>query len=239
VVGRRIDPAVVLAGLFFAGDLVFWHLAILNTSVANATFLATIAPVWVVLGSRLFLGEGVAPRVVGGLVLCLLGGAAIVGASARFAPDRLLGDFYGLITSMFFGAYFLAVRAAGRRLPPGRITFQSTVVTALALLLVALGLDTSLIPASPGGMAALAALALVSHAGGQGLLAFALGRLPAAFSSLVIFVEAVFAPVLAWFVFREGIGVSQLFGGALILAGIAVARPRRGDRNALAPVPAQ
>ena len=46
-----------LAGLFFAGDLTFWHLAIMNTSVANATFLATLAPVWVVLGSGLFLGE--------------------------------------------------------------------------------------------------------------------------------------------------------------------------------------
>src|SRR3954447_5395454 len=36
-----IDRAMILAGLFFTGDLFFWHLAILGTSVANATFLAT------------------------------------------------------------------------------------------------------------------------------------------------------------------------------------------------------
>ena len=41
--------SVLLAGLLFAGDLTFWHLAIMHTSVANATFLATLAPVWVVL----------------------------------------------------------------------------------------------------------------------------------------------------------------------------------------------
>ena len=29
---------VLLSGLFFSGDLIFWHLSIMNTSVANATF---------------------------------------------------------------------------------------------------------------------------------------------------------------------------------------------------------
>ena len=41
--------------------------------------------------------------------------------------------------------------------------------------------------------AALAGLALISHSGGQGLLTYALGHLAAAFSSLVIFIEAVAA----------------------------------------------
>src|SRR5438128_997032 len=35
------DRSILLAGLFFAGDLFFWHLSILATTVANATFLAT------------------------------------------------------------------------------------------------------------------------------------------------------------------------------------------------------
>ena len=41
----------------FAGDLFFWHLAILGTTVANATFLATTAPLLVALGAWLLLGE--------------------------------------------------------------------------------------------------------------------------------------------------------------------------------------
>ncbi len=45
---RRFSPPVLLAGLAFAGDLLFWHSAILHTSVANATFFATTAPIWVV-----------------------------------------------------------------------------------------------------------------------------------------------------------------------------------------------
>src|SRR5918997_1868863 len=102
--------SIVLAGLFFAGDLSFWHLAIMNTTVANATFLATLAPVWVVLGSGLFLGEKVAGPVFFGLALCLVGAAALIGGTWSLRPENLDGDLYGLATSFFFGAYFWAVR---------------------------------------------------------------------------------------------------------------------------------
>ena len=52
---RGTDRAVVLSGVFFAGDLFFWHLSILATTVANATFFATTAPIWVALGAWLLL----------------------------------------------------------------------------------------------------------------------------------------------------------------------------------------
>src|SRR5690606_19370456 len=45
------NRSVWLSGLLFAGVLFFWHLAILATTVANATFLATTAPLFVVAGA--------------------------------------------------------------------------------------------------------------------------------------------------------------------------------------------
>jgi len=219
-------PSVWAAGLFFSGDLICWHLAIVNTSVANATFLATMAPVWVVLGSGLFIGERVEKSVFGGLALCLAGGAVLIGGSYTLAPEHLVGDLYGLATSVFFGAYFLAVRVARRTATSGSITFVNTAITAACLLAVASALEPRLLPSSAGGVAALFALAFVSHAGGQGLLAFALGHLSAAFSSLVIFLEAIAAALVAWAVLGETLGWQQVVGGLAILAGIFVARPR-------------
>src|SRR5262245_41044312 len=67
------DRPVALAGVFFAGDLFFWHLAILGTTVANATFLATTAPIWVAFGAWLLTGERIGLRTVIGLALCLSG----------------------------------------------------------------------------------------------------------------------------------------------------------------------
>jgi drug/metabolite transporter (DMT)-like permease len=220
--------SVVLAGLLFAGDLTFWHLAIMHTSVANATFLATLAPVWVVLGSGLFLGERVERQVIGGLALCLLGAAALIGGTWTLNPGRLDGDIYGVATSVFFGAYFLAVRRARRVYGSGRTLFLSSLVTAAVLLVEAVLIEDAMWPVAVAAVAALVALALVSHAGGQGLLAFALGHLPAAFSALVIFLEAVAAACFGWLFLGEAVGPVQLGGALAIFAGIAVARPRNG-----------
>jgi len=219
--------SVILAGLLFAGDLTFWHIAIMNTSIANATFLATLAPVWVALGSGLFLGERVESKVFAGLALCLVGAAALIGNTWSISPGQIDGDIYGIATSFFFGAYFLAVRRARRAYAPGRLLFLSTIVTALVLLVEAVVIESMMWPLTVVGLGALLAMALVSHAGGQGLLAFALGHLPAAFSSLVIFLEAVAAAGFAWLFVGEALGLFQFLGALAIFAGISIARPRR------------
>jgi drug/metabolite transporter (DMT)-like permease len=70
-------------------------------------------------------------------------------------------------------------------------------------------------------------MAWISHAGGQGLLSVALGRLPPVFSSLVIYLEAVAAALFAWVLLGEALTPVQTLGGLLILAGIWTARPKR------------
>lgn len=222
----RFDKAIWLSGLFFAGDLIFWHLSILNTSIANATFLACLAPVWVALFSGLFIGEPVSRGLWPGLILCLIGAGLLIGSNASASPQRLLGDIYGFITSIFFGLYFLAVRVARRDHGAGALTFKSTLITATVLLLVALIAGQSLWPQTMVGILALLALGFISHTGGQGLLAVALGSLSATFSSLVIFIEAVAAAIFAWIIVNESLSLFQLAGGVLILAGIWIARPR-------------
>ena len=223
----RFSLPVVLAGLAFAGDLLFWHSAILRTSVANATFFATTAPIWVIAFSWMLFGRRAGRETLVGLGLCLVGGAALVAQSLRFRPEGALGDAFGLATGVFFGLYFLAVEAARRRTGAARVTLESSVVTAAVLFVVAVALEGRLRPSSLAGVGALLGMSWVSHAGGQGLLTVALGRLPATFSSLVIFLEAVAAALFAWGLLGEPISGAQAFGGGLILAGIFVARPRR------------
>jgi drug/metabolite transporter (DMT)-like permease len=225
VAPRRFAPATLLSGLAFAGDLFFWHLSIVNTNVANATFFATCAPIWVVAFGWLLLGERASARTLAGLALCVVGGAALLAQSLEIRPAGAIGDVYGVATGVFFGLYFLTVKAARRVSSAARVTFEATVITAALLLVVALCLEPRVLPHSARGVAALLAMAWISHAGGQGLLAVALGRLPAAFSSLVIFLEAIAAAGFAWAFLGEPVSLVQAFGGVAILAGIYVARP--------------
>jgi len=165
-----LDRPILLAGLFFTGDLFFWHLAILGTTVANATFLATTAPIWVALGAWLVLGETVGARILAGLALCILGGFALIGESYGFAPQRLAGDLFGIATALFFGCYVLSVRAGRARHGAAALMFCSTAITAACLFVIALAFEPRILPQSLAGAGALVALALISQVGGQGLV---------------------------------------------------------------------
>ncbi len=224
--GPGYTVPVVLAGLFFAGDLFFWHLSILNTTIANSTFLATTAPVWVILVAWLWFKERISVSTLSGLALCIAGGAALVGDSLQIDRSRLIGDAYGATTGIFFGLYFHAIRAGRLTHGAARLTLQSTAVTALVLFAVALMLEPRILPQSLQGWLAVLALGMLTHAAGQGLLSVALGTLPTVFSSLVIFLEAVIAALFAWVVLGEAISLVQVAGGAAIMLGIWVARPR-------------
>lgn len=226
------DWKVITAlGFLFAGDLFFWHLSIVNTTIANATLLATTTPIIVTLGAWLLLKEYIAPRVLAGVILGIAGAAMLVGTNARFAPDRVFGDLCGILTACFFGSYFLTMAHARRRLTAAQLMFYPAVVTSGLLLATALILEDQLFPQTLEGLAVLAALAFVSQLGGQGLLAYALGHLPAIFSSLVLFLEAVAAAGLAWILFSEQLSLWQVWGGLLILGGIYAARPVRRSRQ--------
>lgn len=230
--GRGSDWSrpVLIAGVVFALDLFFWHLALVHTSVANATFFATCAPLWVVVFGWILFRERVGRATLGGLGLCVLGGAALVGQSLRLAPGHVAGDLLGIVTGVFFGLYFLAVRAARNAgTTAARVTFQMSVIAAALLFAVAVTFEHGLLPRSAAGWSALVGLSLVSHAGGQGLLSYALGLLPAVFSSLVIFLEAIAAALAALAILGEPVSALQAAGGLLIVAGIWIARPRRAD----------
>ena len=179
-----------------------------------------------VLFGWLLLGQRVTGEVLPGLFLCLMGGAALMAQSLELRPAGAVGDAFGLATGLFFGLYFLAIKAARKTLSAARATFQATLITAAILFVVATMSEPVLIPRSAGGVAALFAMAWISHCGGQGLLSVALGRLSAAFSSLVIFLEAIAAAGFGYLILGEPISWIQAFGGLAILTGIYVARPR-------------
>jgi drug/metabolite transporter (DMT)-like permease len=81
-----------------------------------------------------------------------------------------------------------------------------------------------MLPLSAYGWAILLGLALISHAAGQGLIAFALAHLPATFSSVGLLLQPVIAAVFAWTLLAEPLVPLQIAGGVVVLIGIYLAR---------------
>jgi drug/metabolite transporter (DMT)-like permease len=226
--GRKIFgshwPALLLAGLAFAGDLAFWHWSIQYTSVANSTLLANLASIFVTLAAWLLWKQRPSGLFLAGLALSLAGVALLVRASIGFSPTALLGDGLGVVTALFYAWYLLSVKGIRER---GASTLYlmavTTSVTALILLPVALASGETLLPPTAASWLKLLGLALVSHAAGQGLIAYALAKLPAAFSSVGLLLQPVMAALFAWVILAEPLGALQIAGGMVVLAGIYLA----------------
>ena len=236
---RRPADFVLLAipGLFFAGDLAFWHWSIRYTSVANATLLANFAPIFVTLASWLLFGARFSRLFLAGLALALGGATVLMSASLQLSVDNLLGDALGIVTALFYAGYILSIGRLRARFTTAAIMAYSTVVTALVLLPVTLASGEALIAPTLYGWAVLAGLAWLSHAGGQSLIAYALAHLPAAFSSLSLLLQPVTAALLAWVLLGEALGPVQGVGGAVVLAGILLARRAALTPAAVSPRP--
>ncbi|MCP4359973.1 MAG: DMT family transporter [Chloroflexi bacterium] len=225
---RPLTPSnlkfLAAAGFFFAGDLFFWHLALNYTSVANATLLPNMAPVFVTLGAWLLFRQHITRTFLLGLLLAIFGALMLIGQSFSLSSANMLGDVLALCTAVFYASYILTVKHLRGNVSALQLMAWSGTVCALILLPAALLAGEQFLAASWVGWLALLALALISHTGGQGLIAYSLAALPATFSSVSLLWQPVMAALLAWLILGEALSFLQILGGGIVLAGIIVAR---------------
>ena len=221
----RPSKFALLAGVAFACDLGFWHYSIHFTSVANATVLTNLTPVVVTAAAWIFLKQRPAKLFVAAVGLAVAGAWLMAVGRGEHAAgaNPPLGDALALTTAVWYAHYFLAISAARRSVGATRVMFWSGVASAPLLLAAALVLGEDIFPITNGGWAALVALG-VMHVAGQGSIAWALGRLPAATASVVVLVQPVVAAVLGWLLFAEALGPVQALGAAIALGGVVLAQ---------------
>lgn len=213
---------MIWAGLFFAGDLAVWHWSIVLTSVANATLLANLAPIFVTLAAWLLFRKMPSGRFLVGLATALAGMAVLIGGDFRLGGRQVLGDALGVVTAMFYAGYQLLVTRLRASVSTASIMAWSGVITAVALLPLALASGERFFPLTGGGWGKLIGLALVSQVVGQSLIAYAMAHLPATFSSVGLLFQPVMAALFAWILLGETLGWIEIAGAVAVLTGICI-----------------
>ncbi len=221
---------LIAAGLLFAGDLAFWHWSIMMTSVANATLLANLAPIFVALAAWLVLRKRPRRLFLVGLATALTGMVVLIGGDFKPTSRELLGDICGVITAMFYAGYQMTVTRLRERVSTATIMAWSGLITAAALLPLALLSGEQLLPATALGWLNLIGLALVAQVAGQSLIAYAMAHLPATFSSVGLLFQPVMAALFAWALLGESMGWLQIAGGVAVLIGIRIAHQAEAGR---------
>jgi drug/metabolite transporter (DMT)-like permease len=223
--GRTIGLAIV-AGVFFAGDLLTWHHAVdavgagLATVLGNLQVLVVGFVAWAVLGER-------PPRPVIAATPLVLAGAVLISGvigSGAYGANPPLGVALGSVTALCYAGYLLVIRHGSHdiRRPAGPValsTASTMVVAAIAGVVIG---DLDPVPSWPSH-GWLALVGLTSQSVGYLLISMSLPRLPAALVSIILLVQPVATVLLARVLLAEVPSVFQVGGVILIIGGIALA----------------
>lgn len=220
---------LIVTGAFFAADLIVWYWAVNLTTIANATLLGNLAPIYAVVAGYFLFGERFTKTLLFGMAVALAGAVVLMGESLTVDFENLIGDVLSLIAAGLYAGYIIGVGRLRARFSSATVLLWSGTITCLFLLPAAFISGESLLAETAFGWAVLVALALISHVGGHGLVAYALAHLPAVFSTIGLLLQPVFAGVFAWFILNETISGGQAVGAAIVMAGIWMAH--RGSRG--------
>lgn len=214
----------MLAGVFFAADLILYHHSILLMGAGLATVLSNLQVVIVLVAAWLLWHERPSVAQLAGVPVALAGVVLISGVldATPFGRDPGLGVVVGLFVAASYAGYLLLIRK-GRdpRHFAGPIldaTVACAIAAAVAGLLVG---DLDLWPSWPAH-GWLVLLALVAQGSAGLLLAIALPRLPAITTSLVLLIQPILTVVLAVLLIAEAPSPVQLTGVALVVVGVAL-----------------
>lgn len=210
---------VVGVGVFY----ISFQLATFLTSVAVAVVLLYTAPLFVLLGARLLLGEALTPAKGVMAVLVVLGVAATsLGAAGAEVRLTAAGVGWGLVSALSYSAYYLF----GRRYLP-RFGVARTLVYSLASGAVVLGVTSTLAGHPPRvDFSATSWLLLLALSLGTTLLANSLyyrglERTDAGTAAVIASVEPVVAALLAWAAFGQRLTAVGWLGVVLVVGGVA------------------
>jgi drug/metabolite transporter (DMT)-like permease len=222
----RARRLAVLAGLFFTGDLLFWHNAIEFVGAGLATVLGNLQVLIVGVVAWLFLGERPSRSTLIAVPVVLLGVvliSGVVGVGA-YGEDPALGVVLGVLTAICYSGYLLLIRLGGRdpRRPAGPVAISTAAVAVAATGVGTLGGDLDLTP-GPASLFWLAILGITAQSVGYLCISISLPRLPAIVTSVILLAQPPTTMLLAMVLLDERPSPAQLLGVVLVVAGIALA----------------
>jgi drug/metabolite transporter (DMT)-like permease len=218
----------LLSGAFLAVHFGLWITSLGYTSVATSVVLVTASPIFVALASRMLFGQRLGRRALFGIGISLAGAVLIGYGDWIVGTKSLLGGVLALSAALAITGYLLIGQRLRRRM--GLLSYVTLTYSSagVLLLIAAFVAGYSLTGYSSGTYLMLVLLALVPQLIGHSSLNWSLRFVPATFVAIAVLGEPVGASLWAFLFLHEAPSVAELFGGALILAGVfmAIRNPR-------------
>ncbi len=211
---RSIGWLGILGGMFFAGTIMGFVLALTHTTVANTVFTMSSIPFFTAVMAWMILGERVKPVTIMAIFVASAGIALMVGDG--FARGSVFGNLMAIMTAFGF-ACFVVILRKGRSLN----MLASLIVAALISAGVAFYMTQGDLHLSPHDLVLCLIWGAVISGASYFFLVRASRHLQGAELTLLVLLEFILAPIWVFLFVDEVPGQMTLIGGGIVLVSVA------------------
>ncbi len=222
-------PLVAIGLLWFGVYNVALNEGERRVDAGTAAMLIQVSPVLIAVLAVLFLGERSTPTLWAGLAVAFAGVATISLATSPGGDRDVLGVLLCLLSAAVYAVSVILQKPLMSRLPALQVTWVACTVGAVACLPFAPSLVDDLGSASAADIGWVVYLGVFPTAIAFTTYAFALTHMSASSLGVTTYLVPPITVVMAWLLLAETPPALAYVGGALCLAGVALARrrPRR------------
>lgn len=211
---------LLLSGIFFATDIALAYVAFDYTSVANVNILCTLTPLTIVPVTAFFFKEKIPKYYLLGAGIAIAGVIILVSGKTSPTEANYLGDALAFASSIFYAAFLLISYKLRDRISGSTVLFVTGIGAAITLFTYSSILEGFHIPTTFRDLFLVFGLSLFMQIIGQGLFAHCQGKLSVNISSIVGLMQAGFAAVYSFVIFKETLSIMELLGIAVVVCGI-------------------
>ena len=215
---KRTWLAGIMLGIHFA--LFFGSIKL--TTIANATFLGTLAPLFTFIIEKFILKRHHSKIILFGLGFAIFGATIIIGNQFDFSSKYTIVNLLAIACSMFLGVGFIISENVRKEI--STISYSRTLFStaALTLFIISFFTQSSLFGYSKIDFIYLLLLGIIPTLFGHGLMYHSIRHVSPTIVASTPMGEPIIASLLAWLLFNEIIGFITLIGGIITMVGLFI-----------------
>ena len=210
----------IVCGLLFASDVAVWNISIQQSSATQATLLTNLSPVWVGVGSFLFLKNKPATNFWIGTLIAIFGMITLVGFKFFINLDFNMAFILAILSGVLYAVYMLVSKDVLKEMDVLSFMLVTLITSTLFLGIICFVTDEPFTGFSDAGWIVLFIQGIVCQLIAWLLISYATQNMRATRVSLSLLGQAVLATILAWLFLGEEITFQMIVGGLILLLGI-------------------
>lgn len=214
-----------LSGIFLSGDLIFFNMSLVRTSLANTNLLTNLTAFIIVPVSYFIFKEKVPKFYLVGLLISIIGVVVLVTGKAVPSESNYIGDLFAMCACVFYALYFLVTYKLREKMSSSAIMFIGAFGTLLGVTLACIFIEGGVqTPPNTVELINLIAFAICMQVIGQNLLAYCQGNISVNLSSAITLMQPVVAAIYSLLFFKETLTIKEILGIVIVIVGVYICK---------------